>query len=217
MPDCQDLSQARRAVADGLRFDDSVPLINYDNVNINKSIIFMTMEVTNIWLVEYAVFHHHPFKVKHLYENKRYIVTCRRCCPWTVRAREGKDGSWRITSVVQPHTCFTNVDDMKHTQLSSRFISQRLLNIIKNRPLMIVAVLIEVVMVTWGYHVKYGRAWRAKQHALKLIYGDWAEAYERLPAMLHAMKANNLGMHFEYVPKPEVMEPEGRQYFLYAF
>jgi hypothetical protein len=93
------------------------------------------------------------------------------------------------------------VDDRNHAQLSSRFISHRLVNIIKNHPLMIVVALIEVVMVAWGYGVKYGRAWRAKDRALKLIYGDWAEAYEHLPAMLHSMKAKNLGMHFEYVPQ----------------
>jgi hypothetical protein len=82
---------------------------------------------------------------------------------------------------------------------------------------MSVATLIEVVMVAWEYRVKYGRAWQAKQCALKLIYGDWAEAYEHFPVMLHAMKANNPGMHFEYVPKPEVMGSEGRQYFFYVF
>jgi hypothetical protein len=65
--------------------------------------------------------------------------------------------------------------------------------------------------------VKYGRAWWAKQHALKLIYDDWAEAYERLSAMLHAMKVKNPGMHFKYVLKPEVIRPEGRHHFLYAF
>jgi hypothetical protein len=74
---------------------------------------------------------------------------------------------------------------MNHVQLSSRFILQRLVKIIKNCPLLTVATLIEVVIV-----------------ALKLIYGDWAEAYERLPVMLYAMKAKNPGMHFEYVPKP---------------
>jgi hypothetical protein len=58
--------------------------------------------------------------------------------------------------------------------------------------------------------VKYGRAWRVKQRALKLIYGDWAEVYERLPAMLHAMKAKNPRMHFEYVSNPEVIGPKGR-------
>jgi hypothetical protein len=31
------------------------------------------------------------------------------------------------------------------------------------------------------------------------------------------MKAKNLGMHFKYVPKPEVIGSEGRQYFLCAF
>jgi hypothetical protein len=58
---------------------------------------------------------------------------------------------------------------------------------------------------------------RQKQRALNLIYGDWAKAYERLSAMLHDMNTKNLGMHFEYVPKPEVMGLEGRQYFLHAF
>jgi hypothetical protein len=57
------------------------------------------------------------------------------------------DASWRVTSVVQPHIWVMNVDDRKYAQLSSRFISQRLVNIVKNCPLMTVATLIEVVMV----------------------------------------------------------------------
>jgi hypothetical protein len=158
MLDCQDLSQAHRAVIDGLWFDDSVPLINHDNIIIQKSIIFKTMETMKIWLVRYAVFHHHPFMVKHSDENKRYVITCHHSCLWIVHARKGKDVSWRITSVVQSHTCLMNEDDRKHAQLSSRFISQRLINIIKNCPLMTVAILIEVVMVAWGYCVKYDRA-----------------------------------------------------------
>jgi hypothetical protein len=32
MPDCRDLSQAHRVVVDGLQFNDSVPLINHDNI-----------------------------------------------------------------------------------------------------------------------------------------------------------------------------------------
>jgi hypothetical protein len=39
-------------VADGLRFDDSVPLINYDNIVIRKGIIFKTMKTMNIWLLK---------------------------------------------------------------------------------------------------------------------------------------------------------------------
>jgi hypothetical protein len=84
------LSQAHQDVADGLQFDESVHLINHDNVIIQKCIIFRTMKAVKIWLVEYAVFHHCPFMIKHLNENKRYIITCHRDCPWTVRARKGK-------------------------------------------------------------------------------------------------------------------------------
>jgi hypothetical protein len=93
MLDCWDLSQAHRVVVDGLRFDDSVPLINHGNVIIQKSIIFKTMEAMKIWLMEYAVFHHRLFIVKHLNENKRYVITCRCGCPWTIHARKGKDNN----------------------------------------------------------------------------------------------------------------------------
>jgi hypothetical protein len=111
-----------------------------------------------IWLAEDAVFHHCPFIVRHSNDNTCYIITGHHGCPWIVGARKGNDGNWRIISVVQPHTCFTNVDNRKHAQLSSRFISQRLVNIIKNFPLITIMTLIDVVMVTCGYRVKYGRA-----------------------------------------------------------
>jgi hypothetical protein len=158
IPDCRDLSQAHRVVDDGLRFDDSVPLINHNNIIIQKGIIFKIMEAIKIWLAEYVVFHHRLFMVKYSDENKHYVVTYRHGCPWTVRARKGEDDNWRITSVVQPHTCLTNMNERKHAQLSSRFILQRIVNIIKNCSLMTVATLIEVVMIAWKYHVKYGRS-----------------------------------------------------------
>jgi hypothetical protein len=111
MPDCRDLSQAHQAVADGLRFNESVPLINHDNAIIWKGIIFNIMEVMEIWLTAYVMFHHHPFMVKQSDENKRYIITCHHGCPWKICARKGKDGSRRIIIVVQFHTCLTNVDE----------------------------------------------------------------------------------------------------------
>jgi hypothetical protein len=154
--DYRDLSQAHSVVADGLWFDDSVSLINHSNVIIQEGIILKVMEVMKIWLVEYAMFYYRPFMVKHSDENKCYVITYRCGCPLTVHAKKEKDNSWRIASVVQPYTCLMNADDRKHAQLSSRCISQRFVNIIKNYPLVTVATLINVVMVAWGYRVKYG-------------------------------------------------------------
>jgi hypothetical protein len=81
IPDYRNLSQAHRAVADGLRFDDSVPLINHDNAIIRNDIIFKTMEAMKIWLAEYAVLYHRPVMVKHSDENRHYVLTCHRGCP----------------------------------------------------------------------------------------------------------------------------------------
>jgi hypothetical protein len=48
MPDCWDLIQAHRVVADGLQFNDSVPLINHDIVIIRKGIIFKIIDAMKI-------------------------------------------------------------------------------------------------------------------------------------------------------------------------
>jgi uncharacterized Zn-finger protein len=93
VPDCRDLNQAHRVIADGLQLDDSVPIINHDNVIIREGILFMTTEEMKIWLAEYAVFNHRLFIIQHSNENKCYIVICHCDCPWTVHARKVKDRS----------------------------------------------------------------------------------------------------------------------------
>ena len=59
-----------------------------------------------------------------------------------------------------------------------------------------VATLIEVIFGFIKYRVKYGKAWRAKQRAMQLLWGDWKEAYGLLPRILTAMLAKNAGMEF---------------------
>ena len=34
-----------------------------------------------------------------------------------------------------------------------------------------------------------------------MIYGDWEDGYEQLLVLFNAIKAVNLGMHYEYIPK----------------
>ena len=49
-----------------------------------------------------------------------------------------------------------------------------------------------------------------------MIYGDWEVGYKKFPALFNAIKAANLGMHYEYIPEPNVWK-EGRQIFFRAF
>jgi hypothetical protein len=61
-----------------------------------------------------------------------------------------------------------------------------------------------LVFALFGYTVKYGKAWKAKQAAFKMLYGDWEEAYNRLPRLLGGMAATNPGMY-------HVVEPFGHK------
>ena len=108
--------------------------------------------------------------------------------------------------------CATAEVEETHLQLNSRFIARTFCNVIKHMPTITMSALIESIFLRFEYRVKYGKAWRAKQLALEMIYGDWEAAYERLPVMLNAMKAKNPGMHFEYLPKQGETR-DGRQVF----
>ena len=104
--------------------------------------------------------------------------------------------------------------EQRHQQLTSTPIAARLCSILKGQPNMKVKSIIAMTERIFQYKIKYGKAWRAKQRAWKIIYGDWEEAYEKLPALFHAMKAANPGMHYEYIPKPNAMEAGRTTIFL---
>jgi hypothetical protein len=77
----------------------------------------------------------------------------------------------------------------EHQQLSSEFIAYRLSNNISSLPTMIIKSVQDLVKAIFDYKVKYGKAWKAKQATFKMLYGDWEEAYNRLPRLLGAMAA----------------------------
>jgi hypothetical protein len=56
-----------------------------------------------------------------------------------------------------------------------------------------IAVLIESIKAFNNYTVKYGKAWRAKQHAISMLWGDWKDAYGRVPKILQAITHFNPG------------------------
>jgi hypothetical protein len=56
-----------------------------------------------------------------------------------------------------------------------------------------VAALIEVIHGLTTYRVRYGKAWRAKEHALALLWGDWRESYTKVLRLLNAISYFNPG------------------------
>ncbi|KAE8795685.1 hypothetical protein D1007_29400 [Hordeum vulgare] len=148
---------------------------------------FETFFELKMWLDEYSVTHYRPHKVVHSNMKLRYTVACEdRGCPWIVRARPWKGGpGWNIVSCM-PHMCRGKrvdgaLSSQSHRQLTSEFIAYRLSNSISSLPTMSIKSVQDLVKALFHYEVKYDKAWKAKQAAFKMLYGDWEEAYNRIP------------------------------------
>ena len=101
------------------------------------------------------------------------------------------------------HSCATAEGSGSHRQLTSKFIANRLCNAIKLQPTLSASALALYIFEVFQYRVKYGKAWRAREEAMKLIYGEWGEAYVRLPTLLQAIKQRNPSMVYHIDTHPD--------------
>ena len=177
---------------------------------ISQGMRFDTLLVLQIWLKDFAVRHHRPYKVIHSDVKKRFTVKCEAGnCPWVVRARPLKGGpDWHITSCVTTHMCQGKKVDGKeknsNRQLTSEFLAFKLSNQVASLPTMPIKHVIEIVEALYKIPIKYGKAWKTKQAAFRMLYGAWDESYNRIPRLLLAMADANPGM-------VHVVEPLGRE------
>ena len=82
---------------------------------------------------------------------------------WRLNARKRQsDGKWRISKVVEPHTCLTNRGKDNHQQLTSRYLAHRILGLIDDNNDISVSSLQHSISGFVKYDVKYGKAWHAK-------------------------------------------------------
>jgi hypothetical protein len=128
----RDLRDSHRAVADGGALEDDI-LRPESSTIIEKGHVFKDIEPLKSWLREYAVVHNQPYHVKNSHAARRYIITRESTnYQWKVRGRKMKGSNkFKITSVVGPHTCGLAEPNQKHRQLTSKFIANRLLPVVK--------------------------------------------------------------------------------------
>jgi hypothetical protein len=112
-----------------------------------------------------------------MWSGVTWFVCDKEHCPWRVCARKQKvDGKWKITKVVGPHTYASHDLNTKHQQLTYTLIAKVFMGILQGEPNMKVRTIIKIVKQVYeGYVITYGKAWRAKQCAWKMIYGDWED------------------------------------------
>jgi hypothetical protein len=87
-----------------------------------------------------------------------------------------------------------------HAQFTETYIERCILGIVCENSDVTANSLIESILLFSGYRVKYSKAWRAKQHAIALLWGDWKESYAQIQRILRAMNHFNPGVKwFPYI------------------
>jgi hypothetical protein len=111
IPNYKDVSMIDMAVCDtGLQMCRQ-SLYNPVDEILTKGMIFNTMSEMKLFLQDYVVYHHRPYTITHSDRELRYHIICKNGfpCMWRLTARKKQsDGKWRISKVVQPHTCMDN-------------------------------------------------------------------------------------------------------------
>ena len=67
---------------------------------------------------------------------------------------------------------------------------------VKILPTCPIKAVIKYVYDLYTYTIKYRKAWKAKQDAFRMLYGDWEESYNRIPFLLGGMAAANPGVSY---------------------
>jgi hypothetical protein len=95
--------------------------------------------------------------------------------------------------VKQPHTYGTSEVRHIQSQCTAKYLGCQIVSIMWVDSDIMVAALIEIIHDLTTYRVCYGKAWRAKEHVLALLWEDWKETYAKVPMMLSVISHFNPG------------------------
>ena len=130
-----------------------------EDLQIQKGMMFDTLQELQFFMADYAVKFHRPFTVVHSDKNLRYDVMCKQGCLWRVWSRRVQStGQWRVSRVVQPYTCSSSKPKQVHAQCTAKYLGRRILGIVRADRDTSVPSLVKSIFAFSSYRVKYSKA-----------------------------------------------------------
>jgi hypothetical protein len=133
----------------------------------------------------YAVKHEFDAKTKWT-DRKKFYARCKgfdgsvKPCKWYISARRQPDGSTiRVNQIPHQHTCITSSQRVS-TMTSQLWIAEKITPILAKKPNTTAKKLKVDLEKQYPIKVKYNTVWKAKQRAMKELYGDWANTFRML-------------------------------------
>jgi hypothetical protein len=116
-------------------------------------------------------------------------------CSWGVWLHHIKNEihQWKVSRVKQHHSCGTSEVWHDHPQCTAWFLGHWIMSIVWADFDITVPALVEVIHDLTTYWFCYGKAWRAKKHALAFLWADGRESYMKVSRLLNVISHFNRG------------------------
>ena len=124
-------------------------------------------------------------------DRKKFYARCKgydgggNPCKWYISARRQPDGSTiRVNQIPHQHTCMTT--SQRASKMTSQlWITEKITPILAKTPNTTAKRLKVDLEKLYPIQLQYTTVWKAKQRAMKSLYGDWANTFR----MLYSFKA----------------------------
>ncbi|KAH1205150.1 hypothetical protein GmHk_16G045926 [Glycine max] len=141
-------------------------------------------------LQQYVMKVHQTFNVVES-KSQKYVVCCANrnddiSCPFYTRAIWGG-----------PHTCLNISITQDHDKLDSNLIATCVVGMIKEDTSLKISLIQERISGMFNYKISYRKAWKAKQKAIMIEYGDWDESYGQLSSWLKHIQNHCPGSYYQ--------------------
>jgi hypothetical protein len=165
--------------------DELVNLYDKENPVIEVGRMFPSMDEFRMCFRTYAVRHEFETKTKWT-DKKKFYAVCKgfdggaRPCKWYISARRQPDErTIRVNQIPNPHTCMTSSQKVS-TMTSQFWVAEKITPILAKTPNSTAKKLLVDLEKQYPIKLKYTTVWKAKQRAMKQLYGDWANTFRML-------------------------------------
>lgn len=132
-------------------------------------------------------------------------------CSWICRSSKwGRTNLFKIRKVGS-HTCASNVVLGSHRQVSTAVVSSSIkYKYTSSSTIYTPKDICSDMLQTYSVYLNYLKAWRSREHTLKIVRGDPTDSFGKIPSFFHVLRQKNPGMVTE-------LEIDSQSRFNYCF
>ncbi|XP_051117798.1 uncharacterized protein LOC127242336 [Andrographis paniculata] len=175
--------------------DESTSLIAMQRCIVGEGQTFKGPQEFRKLLKNYSIATQKHFRYQKNDSSKIIAVCIDKGCGWRIYASfHARDASFSIRKCNLHHTCTMSLlQSRDHPAADANWISEVYKDKIRFMPAYKASDIREHIQTDYGIDVKYHKAWRGKENAIRAINGGGRDSFSQLPWYCHALRESNPG------------------------